>query len=436
MADFGSSDLFSNFEEGAKSFTEAVANATAFGDHERRRESWPILDFRDRAEVEIRILPIRAVKSAFHWIPTRAGNKRYPEDCPAFDAYTGVSQGRCPACEAEFAQQRADIVYVIDLKAKAFLDRIGCTPDKYEPYKKGQGTSMDNPIMHPYRIMQLSSAILNKLQPIMAKRGAANDLTQGYSLIISKLEKSGKIDYMPQFGQVIPLDAETLRQDLIRLQLPDSRQYHEPSSPAEIIKSLFFNGHLTYEKASEKLRSYETSGLIEGPAVGAVIKAMQTYMTNHGMAAAEPLSASPLPAPSLEGSAFGAPAANAPASNMPAAGSMVAPAPMGAPAMEMPPAAPAAPAMQVPPPMAPAPAAPSAPAMDFPVAAPAPVIPPPMAPAPATPAPSLMPPPAPMAPAPMPPPMAPAAPMPPAAPVPPAPMAPGSAPLPGSSLLN
>jgi hypothetical protein len=102
----------------------------------------------------------------------------------------------------------------------------------------------------------------------------------------------------------MPIDPLVL-QDLARMEMPDIRQYHEPEPLSEIVKSMFFNGHVDQPKAIEMLERYKTMELVTQDQIASTLKSMNTYAEKHGGSSATSgvslppagLSAPGLPAP-------------------------------------------------------------------------------------------------------------------------------------------
>jgi hypothetical protein len=345
--------------------------------------------------------------------------------------------------------QTQNLTYAIDMRALRYLEKFGITRDRYQP-KNDQPVTADNPILHPYRILSLSNPQLTKINVIQSKRGPAGDSANGYAIVLTRMESAGgKVDYMPQgLPDKFPLNIQEVLEDLRRLGMPDFRQWHFADNLANITKSLFFQGHVKYDKAVEMLERYAAMGKIVDLQKASAIKAMQTYATNHGLAleASAPISSNLQAPPAVDAAnpfqpttaSFGGaelppagmPPIGMPVTSLPPMGAIPVPSttsisPIGAPPViatpapiEVPPAPPVATPMPIPTaaPM-PAPAA-----LPFTPEAPAPM-PAPMVPsAPAAPL-NLAPPPVatPAAPAPMPP----------LAPPPMPPMNPLAPPMPG-----
>lgn len=365
-------NLFTSF---TTDFDQAAAGATSFsGDFKRRREAWPISKFRKGAsgqeELRVRILPLPTVISKGYWIRTKSG-KSYWSDSPAWDPATSTSNGPDPVAECLPTTKSTSkyVGYAIDTLHLAQLQQMGIGPERYIPYVEGQQM-----IMHPYRVVEISNALMQQINIIRGMKGNASDPTTGYILNIVKLDKNGKVEYQVVPGDAFPVDPSML-QDLARMAMPDIRQYHEPEPLHEIVKSLYFNGHADFNKATEMLERYKNMGKITQDEIAVALKGMNTYAEKHGgqsVATGMALPAPGLPAPGLP--TPGLPQMAAPAMpTAPAFPSMPAPiaalpqAPVAPPA----PAAPAFPAFNMPQ----APAAPQAAAPAIPGIPSAPAIP-------------------------------------------------------------
>lgn len=339
-------NLFTSF---TTDFDNAAATAASFGgDFKRRREAWPISKFRKGAsgqeELRVRILPLPTVISKGYWIRTKSG-KSYWSDSPAWDPMTSTSNGPDPVAECLPTTKSTSkyIGYAIDTLHLAQLQQMGITPDRYIPYVEGQQM-----IMHPYRVVEISNALMQQINIIRGMKGNASDPATGYILNIVKLDKNGKVEYQVVPGDAFPVDPNTL-QDLARLAMPDIRQYHEPEPLQEIVKSLYFNGHADYNKATEMLERYKNMGRITQDDIAVCMKGMNTYAEKHGgqsvatgVGLAPALAAPGLPAPGLPQAAFpGLPVAP----QLPPAPPVPAPVVPQAPVAPVMPVAPVAPAM-------------------------------------------------------------------------------------------
>ena len=300
-------NLFTSF---TSDFDTATSASGGYGnDFKRRRENWPVARFRKnqagQEEMRVRILPLPTVITKGYWIRTKTG-KTYWSDSPAWNPITQTSNGPDPVAEvlpAEIAKSKT-IAYCIDFLHLQQLNQMGITPDKYVPYSVDQQL-----ILHPYRVVDISSQLMQQINIIRGMKGNASDPQTGYILNMVKTVKNNKVEYQVVPGDNFPVEPWVL-QDLARMNMPDIRQYHEAEPLQEIVKSLFFNGHVDHDKAVEILTRYKDMGLVEADQVSISLKGMQTYSEKHGASASKGISAG-LQAPALPAPGF-APSVQAP----------------------------------------------------------------------------------------------------------------------------
>lgn len=306
MLDPNSKEIFTTFD--TSSFDAQTVQAGG-QDQRRRRESWPILRFSQGSsgndEVSIRILPLPTVVSKGHWVKTK-NNKTYWADCSAYDPHSQTSNGVCPICSFKIAPVTTKtIVYVIDKTHAEQLQQMGIGMDQYKAAASGQDKKLM--ILHPYRVFEMSQTMLNQINQIRVKKGSASDPATGYLLDIIKVNNNGKVDYQAIPGTVWPID-QSILENISKCGMPDIREYHEAEPQYDIVRSLYFNGHITQDQLVSTLQSYLAQGLVTQTAIENIMKSVATYQSKltavPGIGVAAGISApAPLAAPSLPSAA-------------------------------------------------------------------------------------------------------------------------------------